>query len=461
MNKVYALLLVALAVTSNLDASYAPRIVWTGKDPTGQLARTAITLADNTVPTVPDAVTVVILDDNSGIILFVPLGMTVEIPTTTKVTISQRAESGWIRFDVQPKPHLQIEFRKTTPTVLPETLLAVGFCGSAYHRRLMQSAPQGIGAQFAWMSGDHVFDIGALPPVCNARCPDCFLVDLQRRKTDELSLDELLRVVDQLAELEGNPVRCINILGAGEPTLFPEMLTPLLYRFKEVGIYPVVFTNGNTPFCRDSELLNCLYQETDVTWSPKMDSPYNRRFQNATFGAAEDTQWFDRRNAFVQLLADVGYNRLDPELGTRILFDFVVRPQTLHEVEPFLRYCREQNMAVLFTTPLPSGGSKKAFQKGLLITKEQHEWMTRLIQEVDASYGYHHPLWRNFATTACRESGLLSHTGEFYFCPGRIESVGNIRLQPLADLIRVLYERRPERCPATYDGQCLCRTYWA
>ena len=77
---------------------------------------------------------------------------------------------------------------------------------------------------------------------CNLRCAHCYLDAEQRAvaDTDELTAEECLRVVDELAEL--NP-RMVLILTGGEPLLHPE-LEAIVERAARVGMTPVLGSNG-------------------------------------------------------------------------------------------------------------------------------------------------------------------------------------------------------------------------
>ncbi|MDP6980722.1 MAG: radical SAM protein, partial [Myxococcota bacterium] len=77
---------------------------------------------------------------------------------------------------------------------------------------------------------------------CNLRCAHCYLDADQRSdpQAGELSADECVRVVDQLAEL--NP-GMVLILTGGEPLLHPH-LRAIVERAARAGMTPVIGSNG-------------------------------------------------------------------------------------------------------------------------------------------------------------------------------------------------------------------------
>ncbi len=75
---------------------------------------------------------------------------------------------------------------------------------------------------------------------CNMRCVFCDTRYRDPRRTDDLTPADLLRVVEQAAEMD---VRRVMLLGGGEP-LLAEATVPLLASIKGAGMEGVLSTNG-------------------------------------------------------------------------------------------------------------------------------------------------------------------------------------------------------------------------
>jgi len=85
---------------------------------------------------------------------------------------------------------------------------------------------------------------------CNLRCRHCYQSSNPAAGDGELTLDEKLRIVDELGE---NYVPMIAFAG-GEPTLSPDLL-PVLHRCKRYGMHTSVATHGGTMTARLAEQL--------------------------------------------------------------------------------------------------------------------------------------------------------------------------------------------------------------
>ncbi len=76
---------------------------------------------------------------------------------------------------------------------------------------------------------------------CNLRCRHCYQDSRAQPGPDELTLQEKLRLVDELGELYVPMVA----LAGGEPTISPDLL-PVLRRCRQYGMHISVATNGTT-----------------------------------------------------------------------------------------------------------------------------------------------------------------------------------------------------------------------
>lgn len=97
---------------------------------------------------------------------------------------------------------------------------------------------------------------------CNLRCKHCYQDANARHDADELTLEEKLRVVDQLGRAY---VPMVSIAG-GEPTISKELL-PVLTHCRDLGIHTSMATNGTTltpEFCRKLADAQCKYIEISL-----------------------------------------------------------------------------------------------------------------------------------------------------------------------------------------------------
>ncbi|MFQ5806680.1 MAG: radical SAM protein [Phycisphaerae bacterium] len=86
-----------------------------------------------------------------------------------------------------------------------------------------------------------LFSVWNFTNLCNLRCRHCYQDAAPARLDDELTLDEKLNLVDQMAE---QYVPMIAFAG-GEPTISPHLL-PVLRHCRQYGIHTSVATNGGT-----------------------------------------------------------------------------------------------------------------------------------------------------------------------------------------------------------------------
>ena len=86
-----------------------------------------------------------------------------------------------------------------------------------------------------------LFSVWNFTNLCNLRCKHCYQDSQHKRLPDELTLEEKLDLVDQMAE---QYVPMIAFAG-GEPTICPDLL-PVLRRCKQYGMHTSIATHGGT-----------------------------------------------------------------------------------------------------------------------------------------------------------------------------------------------------------------------
>lgn len=293
-----------------------------------------------------------------------------------------------------------------------------------------------------------VADLRVMTAACLHNCFHCFTDKLKVT----LSLEEIKSIIDQLADMW---VKAIDFLGEGEPTLDKHFFEIIEYTASK-GLQPIIFTDAATKM-RDRSFV----KRVKATWAsvcPKCDSLRNEEYQNRVVW---DKTWmyFQQRNEAIQLLIEEGFNALREDGTTRLWFDMVVSKRNIHEVEKTLRYCRENNIRVVFTTYLPSGRSgTKDFDKDNVLSEEDKLQLWTLVQKIDQEYGFNHKIVNNFFTTPCVEFLQIFGNGDVSACAGNPNVVGNIKDASLQELKKRILKTYPKHNCENCDGTCVYRT---
>lgn len=314
--------------------------------------------------------------------------------------------------------------------------------------------PIGIGAAIkGWnMTEDHyrnpnhlpVVDFRAMTPACPHDCFHCFTGKLKKT----LTLDEIKKVIDELAEMK---TIAINYLGEGEPTIDKDFFDIIEYTAKK-GIQPIIFTDAATKL-RDRDFVKRI-NRSGACVCPKCDSLWNKEFQNWVVGDKTGT-YFDQRNEAIKVLIEEGFNKIEKDGTTRLGFDMVICKKNMHEVEKTLRYCRENNLWVVFSFYLPAGRcARRGFDKSLMLAKDEKIKLQEIIIKVDEEYGFKHDIINNFLTSRCVEFMCIYGDGRVSPCPGNETIVGNVKTNSIKELKKIIIEKFPAHNFKTFDGFC-------
>jgi MoaA/NifB/PqqE/SkfB family radical SAM enzyme len=292
-----------------------------------------------------------------------------------------------------------------------------------------------------------VVDFRAMAPGCPHDCFYCF-TEKQKRT---LTLQEIEKTIDQLARMK---TIAIDYLGEGEPTLDPNFFEIIEYTAQK-GIQPVIFSEAATKL-RDREFVRRI-NRAGASVCPKCDSLWDRNFQNWVVDDKTGT-YFDQRNAAIQLLMQEGFNESKEDGTTRLGFDMVICRKNMHEVERTLRYCRKNNLWVVFSFYLPTGRSgKENFDRSLMLAQEEKRCIQEIVKKVDAEYGFQHEIHNNFLTIRCVEFMCIYGDGRVSPCVGNEAIIGNIRTLSVAKLKELIIEKFPCHDPETFTGDCCYR----
>ncbi|MBU4369415.1 radical SAM protein [Patescibacteria group bacterium] len=279
---------------------------------------------------------------------------------------------------------------------------------------------------------------------CPHNCFHCFTD--KNRKT--LTLDEIKNVIDQLADLNAY---AIDFVGEGEPTIDKDFFEIIEYTSSK-GIHPSIYTDAAIKM-RDRDFIKRVY-ESGASVCPKCDSLFNEEYQNWVVGD-KTGKYFKQRNEAIELLMEYGFNEIQEDGTTRLGFDMVVTKRNIDEVKKTLRYCRKNNLWIIFTTYLPSGRSgKEDFNRSLMLDKGDRTKLKEIVKKIDEEYEFFHPIWNGSTTMPCIEFLQIYGDGRVSPCVGNEDIIGNIKEISIKELEKKILKKYPFLDRTKFDGYC-------
>jgi radical SAM protein with 4Fe4S-binding SPASM domain len=282
--------------------------------------------------------------------------------------------------------------------------------------------------------------------ICNLKCTYCY-ANSGKKQSNELSLKELLNVVDQAIALG---VRSITVIGGGEPLMHPH-IRELIGHIARRGIPQNLFTNGTliTP------ALARFLAARKVSVVVKFNS-LRPEVQDELVGVPGA---FKRIHRGIACLVDAGYARR-PEL--RLGLETIICKDNYAEIETMWRYARDRGMHPYFEVITFQGRAKK---ERFNVPKEKLQRLfERLLAIDEQSYGYTWTPHPPIAALACQRhfyNLLVTSNGYVHPCSGVDINVGNVRHQTLKEILETApVIRALRRIDDNIKGKCrTCRLH--
>ena len=197
------------------------------------------------------------------------------------------------------------------------------------------------------IQGDRLLNVSLdLSNECNLNCPYCFTAPAkssQRDKnTDCLSFEEYKEIVIQLKEAG---TKTINIIGAGEPTMYAHF-DELVKFISLQGIKVCVSTNGILLASQNKRI--DLLNEINATIILKVNSR-NSHLQDLLVGR---NGYASIRDNTLKKLMSKGFNK---DVPTRLAINTLLIKPIYTELFDIFIFCRENNISLIASVYMPTG----------------------------------------------------------------------------------------------------------
>lgn len=259
-----------------------------------------------------------------------------------------------------------------------------------------------------------------LSRACNLRCVYCY-ASSGKPLPDELTLSEIFSVIDQAVSLGA---RKIVVLGGGEPLLYPEIFTVIDY-IRAAGAQVDLFTNATLI---DSRKAKALF-ERKISISMKLNS---RKPAIQDYLAGKDGTFSAIEKGLKNLLA-AGYPDEEHTLG----IETIICKQNYDEIPDLWRWARMQDI-IPYIEVMTSQG-RATCNGNLEVKPEKIKILFDTLAAMDAEeFGCNWTPIPPLAASHCARheySCTVTATGEIHPCPGVNLAAGNIRQQPLAEIL--------------------------
>jgi radical SAM protein with 4Fe4S-binding SPASM domain len=255
---------------------------------------------------------------------------------------------------------------------------------------------------------------------CNFRCSYCY-VPTKEELEQELSREELKNVICQAKKLGAGK---IIILG-GEPSIYPH-LQEMINFIKKEGLNIEMFTNGSGITLELAKFL-AVNKVRVVLKQNSQDAAIQDRLAGKT-GAFQIIQ---------QALANLkkaGY----PSSDAFLAISTIICQQNIDELAEMWKGLRDQKIEPYFEVITPQGNAKQ--NTWLEVSSDKLKTIFTELAEIDRNiYGKDWEPQPPLAGNKCMRhqvSCVVTATGNVMPCVGVTITLGNIREQPLADILK-------------------------
>ncbi len=274
---------------------------------------------------------------------------------------------------------------------------------------------------------------------CNFRCPYCY-VPREEDLENELTLDEIRGAILQAKTLGAQK---IIILG-GEPSIYPHTLD-LIGFMRGHDLEVEIFTNGSGI----TEAFAAHLHAAKVRVVLKMNS-FDEALQDRLSGHRGAYHIIQKALSSLQA---AGYPSKDHFLAV----SSVICPDNIAELPRMWQWAREQQIAPYFEIITPQANARQ--NEWLYVAPLELEQFFRSISDLDRRmFGQVWDIQPPLVGNKCMRhqfSCLLTAKGDVTPCVGVTLPIGNIRQQPLADILansQVLKDLKNHR--NTIKGPC-------
>lgn len=288
---------------------------------------------------------------------------------------------------------------------------------------------------------------------CNLRCLYCYSSAGKPAK-NELKIDEIKSVVLQAKKLGAKK---IILLGGGEPLLY-EGFKEIVEYINLLGLQQILFTNGALI---NKEIAQFLYQ-TKVPVVIKHNS-FKHEVQDML---ADVNGAFRHINKGLKILMEIGY----PDRNAALGIQSIICKQNIDELPSMWIWARERGIIPYFEMLTFQGRAKENLDL-IVPVPEIKEIFERLEMIDNSKFGIKWDSHPTIAAFSCKRhlySCLINSQGYVQPCTGIDLYVGNIRENPLAEIInsspvimnlRKVYEKIDGPCKTcNYNKECYgCR----
>ena len=320
--------------------------------------------------------------------------------------------------------------------------------------------------------GDRLLNVSIdLSNACNLNCPYCFTAPInsakREKKTDELSFDEYKEMMLRLHEAG---TRTINIIGEGEPTMYP-FFDQLVEFISKLGMKVLVSTNGIL-LANQGKRLDLL-NEVKATIVLKVNSR-DRYMQDILVGRKG---YAALRDKALRKLINAGFNKDNP---TRLAINTLLIDSVFAELYDLFLFCRSNNIAFLASVYMPTGRTSGISFHGQEALPQGMKDISDLYKPLDADeigallkqiqlYDSEHsvpraPFPAYISGIACTQllGVQIDNQGKVWCCPARLtlNQDGAQESRYLADKtvdLRTIWQDEPflTRMRDDYNGSCI------